>query len=222
MIHSHYVTLKACIELLYSLLNDYKYDTIYIFPVIDNNDKLLGYLYNKNLETLIDSILDRACELNSMRKQLDLQYKNCDKSALPNIGYSEKDMLIRYLLQKFDTETGLNFENLDRRDIRQIIVNRIGSYFKTLKHSAGSMEYSSIHNACEDIKALLRSIIALIISENDNDESDEDIMVLLQSIKTLNLSEANNDELNKVALKNTKKAIEYFDSRVKISENYWN
>jgi hypothetical protein len=221
MIHSHYVTLKACIELLYSLLNDYKYDTIYIFPVIDNNDKLLGYLYNKNLETLIDSILDRACELNSMRKQLDLQYKNCDKPALPNIGYSEKDMLIRYLLQKFDTEAGLNFENLDRHDIRQIIVNRIGSYFKTLKHSAGSMEYSSIHNACEDIKALLRSIIALIMPEADNDDLDEDIRALLQSIRALNLSEANNDKLDKVALKNAKKAIEYFDNRVKISENYW-
>jgi len=220
MMYNYYMALENCIDLLYNLLNDYKYDTVYIFPVIDNDDNILGFLYNKDLKTLVDSILNRACELNSIREQLNLRYKNCDESVLPNINYSKEDLLIKYLLQKFDTKTGLNFENLDKYDIRQIIVNRIDIYFKTLKHSASSMEYGSIHNACEDIKALLRSNIAILMSETDN-EPDEDIRVLLQSIKALNLSEANNDKLDKVALKNMKKAIEYFNSQVKIAESYW-
>ena len=195
MIYSQYIALRSCTELLYSLLNDYKYDTIYIFPVT-NNDSLLGFLYNKNLETLVDSILNRACEINSISKQLDLWYKNCDELILPNINYSKKDKLIKYLLQKFDTKTGLNFGNLDRHDIRQIIVDRINLYFKTLKHSNSSVEYSSIYIACEDIKALLQSIIA-------------------------NMSKTGNDELVKVTVENAKKAIEYLDSRVVITDNYW-
>lgn len=216
MMYNYYMALENCIDLLYNLLNDYKYDTVCIIPVIDKDDNILGFLYNKNLETLIDSILSRACELNSIRKQLNLQYKNYDKSALSNINYSKEDMLIKYLLQKFDTKTGLNFENLDRYDIRQIIVNRI----YTLRRSTGVIEYRSIHNACEDIKALLQSNITIFMSEAD-DESDEDIRALLQSIKALNLSEANNDKLDKVALKSMKKAIEYFNNQVKIAESYW-
>lgn len=226
MTYNYYAALENCIDLLYSLLNDYKYDTIYIFPVVDNDDNTLGFLYNKNLEVLVDSILNRACELNSIRKQLNLQYKNCNKSALSNINYSKEDMLIKYLLQEFNTEAGLNFENLDKHDIRQIIVNRIDVYFKTLKHSSSSVYYRSIHEACEDIKALLRSNIAIFMSETDADDPDEDIRALLQSIKTLNRSKSllplsNNDDLDRVVLKSAKKAIEHFNSLVKIVENYW-
>ena len=220
MTYNYYAALENCIGLLYSLLNDYKYDTIYIFPIVDNDDNTLGFLYNKNLEALVDSILNRACELNLIREQLSLRYKNCNKPALSNINYSKEDMLIKHLLQKFDTGAGLNFENLNRHDIRQIIVNRIDIYFKTLKHSPKSVYYRSIHKACEDIKALLRSNMAIFMSEV-NDESDEDIRALLQSIKALNMTKSNNDDLDKVVLKSAKKAIEHFNGLVKIVENYW-
>lgn len=211
MAYNYYAALENGIGLLYGLLYNYKYDTVYIFPVMDNDDNILGFLYNKSLEALVNSILNRACELNSV---------------LSNINYSKEDMLIKYLLQKFDTSAGLNFENLDRHDIRQIIVNKIDVYFKTLKHSSKSVYYRSIHDACEDIKALLRSNIAIFMSETNADDPDEDIRALLQSIKALNMSKtllplSNNDDLDRVVLKSAKKAIEHFNSLVKIVENYW-
>ena len=191
MTHKHYATLKYCTELLYNLLNNYKYDTICIYAVIDDDDSPLGYLYNINLDALIDSILNRACEFNSVREQLDSWYKNCDESVLPNINYSKNDILIKHLLQKFDTKTGLNFGDLSRYDIRRAIVDRIFHSFNT------PVDYKSIDNACEDIKALLQGTI------------------------TYTRLDDNNSELDKKALKNAKKAIKYLDSQIKASESYW-